>query len=89
MNLATIVGHMGGRCKGQFDEQDAWNDTPVESTEVKAVINTHIEKLLAFVEKNSDRRDFDEVERSARGAERRSVATRAIVRKTAEPRRSS
>ena len=66
MNLATIVGHVGGRCMGQFDEQDAWKDTPVESTEVKAVINTHIEKLLAFVEKKSDRRDFDEVERGLR-----------------------
>ena len=66
MNLATIVGHVGGRCMGQFDEQDAWKDTPVESTEVKAVINTHIEKLLAFVEKKSDRRDFDEVERALR-----------------------
>ena len=26
MNLATIVGHVGGRCMGQFDEQDAWKD---------------------------------------------------------------
>ena len=63
MNLATIVGHVGGRCKGQFDEQDAWRDTAVKSSEVKAVIGKHVEELLAFVEQNNDRRDFDEVER--------------------------
>ncbi len=59
MNLATIVGHLGGRRKGQFDEQDTWKDAPVESAEMKALINKHVEKLFAFVETNNDRRDLD------------------------------
>jgi len=68
MKLTTIVGYVGGRCKGQFDEQDGWKDTPVGSAEVKEVIKTQVESLLAFVEEKSDRRDFDQVERGLQGA---------------------
>jgi len=66
MNLATIVGHVGGRCKGQVDEQEAWKDTSIESSEAKAAIDKQVEKLLLFVERKNDKRDFDEVERGLR-----------------------
>ena len=38
MKLKTIVGHVGGRCKGEFEEQDAWKDAPPTSAQIQAVI---------------------------------------------------
>jgi len=66
MNLATIVGHAGGRCKGAFEEQDAWKDEPNEGRDVRDAIHEHFESMVGFVDKTNDRRSFDEVERALR-----------------------
>ncbi len=67
MNVATIVGHVGGRCKGEFAEQDAWNEAPVESSEIKARIKSHLAATIEFLDKTDDTRRFDEVERELKG----------------------
>lgn len=67
MNLTTIVGHVGGRCKGEFEEQNAWKDAPARSEQIKAVIHEKIEALFAFVDRTNDSRRFDEVERGLVG----------------------
>lgn len=67
MNLTTIVGHVGGRCKGNFEEQKAWKDAPARSEQIKAVIHEKIEDLFAFACRTDDSRRFDEVERSLVG----------------------
>ena len=66
MKVATIVGHVGGECKGEFGEQDAWKDGPAKSSEIKDKIKNHIEEIFSFFEKKNDRRRFDEVERGLR-----------------------
>ena len=63
-DLATIIGHIGGRCKGEYAEQKAWEETPAPSAEIKGEIHAHLERLLALLEKDGDRRRFDEVERA-------------------------
>lgn len=63
-DLATIIGHMGGQCKGEYAEQKVWEEAPAPSSEIKAEIHAHLERFLAFVEKEDDRRRFDEVERA-------------------------
>ena len=62
--LATIVGHTGGQCKGEYAEQKAWEEAPVKSGEIKVEIRAHLGRLLAFVEKDGDSRRFGEVERA-------------------------
>ncbi len=66
MKVTTIVGHVGGECKGEFGEQDAWKDRPAKSSEIKDKIKNHIEEIFSFFEKKNDRRRFDEVERGLR-----------------------
>jgi hypothetical protein len=63
MNVETIVGHVGGRCKGKDEEQDEWRHAPLKGRKVKAKVRSHIEEIFAFLEKKNDRRSFDEVER--------------------------
>jgi len=67
MNLATIVGHVGGRCKGEDQEQDAWRNAPAKARKIKAKIKSHLEEIFAFLEKKNDTRAFDEVERDLVG----------------------
>jgi len=67
MNLATIVGHVGGRCKGDYEEQSAWDNAPARSTEIKAKIKGHIDAVFEFFERKDDTRRFDEVERGLHG----------------------
>lgn len=66
-NLATIVGHVGGRCKGEYEEQSAWENAPVKASKIKAKIKSHIDEIFAFLDKKNDTRSFDEVERGLIG----------------------
>jgi hypothetical protein len=59
----TIVGFVGGRCKGEYEEQKAWENAPRASSEIKARIKEHVAALFGFLEKDDDSRRFDEVER--------------------------
>ncbi len=68
MNLRTIVGHVGGRCKGEAPEQKAWENAPVGSSEIKASIRRSVDDILALLDKPRDRRSFDQVERALRAA---------------------
>src|SRR2546426_10231976 len=61
--LGPIVGFVGGECKGESREQDAWRDAPATSAEIKAKIRAHFDAILEFLDKSDDRRLFDEVER--------------------------
>lgn len=63
MNLDTIVGHVGGRCKGEDEEQRDWRETPATSSQVRAKIEGQFEEVFAFLERKNDRRSFDDVER--------------------------
>ena len=67
MNLTTIVGHIGGHCKGEYEEQDDWREAPARSAEVKSKIKEHIKGLFDFLDKEDDKRTFDEVERGLKG----------------------
>jgi len=66
MNVETIVGHVGGRCKGESAEQDAWKEAPVSSSQIKKTIQGHVEGILAFIDRSNDSRPFDKVERGLR-----------------------
>lgn len=61
--LKTIVGHIGGRCKGEWDEQKEWEDRPAGSVEIRVKIKAHLDRIYAFLEVRDDHRHFDEVER--------------------------
>jgi hypothetical protein len=63
--LDSIVGFIGGECKGESREQDdwSWRDAPITSGEIKAKIKTHLQGIFEFTERSDDRRLFDEVER--------------------------
>ncbi len=67
INLATIVGHVGGRCKGEYEEQNGWRDSPAKSSEIKAKVKEHVNGLFEFLEKENDKRTFAEVERGLKG----------------------
>jgi hypothetical protein len=67
MNLTTIVGHVGGPCKGEDEEQRGWRDAPAKSTEIKAKIKGHLASIFEFLEKENDTRTFDEAERGLNG----------------------
>ncbi len=67
MNLTTIVGHVGGRCKGKDEEQDAWKNVPAKGRKIKAKIKSHIDEIFAFVEKKNDARSFNDVEQGLIG----------------------
>ena len=67
MNLTTIVGHVGGRCKGKDEEQNAWKNVPAKSRKIKAKIKSHIDEIFAFLEKKNDTRSFNEVEKGLIG----------------------
>jgi hypothetical protein len=64
MNLVTIVGHSGGPCKGEHTEQRAWEDAPAPSSEIKAAIYARLSRIFDLLEKGSDGRRFDGVERA-------------------------
>ena len=66
MNLATIVGHVGGRCKTESREQDAWLSEPAKPGAIKSAIKDHVDEVLQFVDRADDERRFDEVERGLR-----------------------
>lgn len=63
MNLATIVGHVGGRCKGEYGEQNDWSNAPAKSRQIQAKIKAHVGGIFEFLERKNDTRCFDEVER--------------------------
>ena len=63
MKLTTIVGHVGGRCKGEYAEQNDWSNAPAKSRQIKAKIKAHVDGIFEFLERNNDTRAFDEVER--------------------------
>ena len=89
--LETIVGHVGRSCKGQVGEQEAWQDTRMDSAEVKAKIHDHVDQLFFFLDKQNDRRSFDEVERGLRGfifALGRLPLTYLVARRGETPERS-
>ena len=62
MKIETIVGFVGGRCKGESAEQDAWKNAPVESSQIKKTLKEHVDRIYAFIDRPSDSRKFDEVE---------------------------
>lgn len=62
-DLATIVGFVGGECKGESGEQDAWREAPISSAAIKGKIRGHVGVIFEFVDRSDDRRGFDEVER--------------------------
>lgn len=66
MSLATIVGHVGGRCKGESTEQGAWKSEPAKPVAIKSKIKDHVEEIFQFVDRANDERHFDEVERGLR-----------------------
>jgi len=63
MTLTTIVGHVGGPCKGEDGEQREWRETPVSSAQIRTKIKAHVDEVFAFLDRKNDRRSFDEVER--------------------------
>ncbi len=63
-NINTIVGYLGGSCKGKWDEQREWENAPPSSAEIKMKIKSYVNGLFDFVDKDRDSRQFDEVERS-------------------------
>jgi hypothetical protein len=63
MKVDTIVGHVGGPCKGDSAEQEAWENKPPTRAELKAAIKDYIDRIFEFVDKRDDERRFDEVER--------------------------
>lgn len=67
INVTTIVGHVGGRCKEEYEEQNDWRDAHASSVEVKSKIKQHLNGLFDFMEKQRDQRTFDEVERGLKG----------------------
>jgi hypothetical protein len=67
MNVDTIVGHLGGSCKGEFEEQEDFRDKPVASSVIKKKIKSHVDNIFHFIDKCDDDRAFDEVERDLRG----------------------
>jgi len=67
MNLATIVGYVGGRGKGQADEQSAWTDAPASSSEIKSAVYEQLSAVFDLLEKKRDRRSSGEIERAVRG----------------------
>jgi len=66
MKLATIVGHVGGQCKGDSEEQQSWQDAPAKSSDIKQATLRHVEDVFSFLEQPDDERRFDEVERQLR-----------------------
>lgn len=67
MNIVkSIVGFLGGECKGETPEQSSWRDAPAPSSEIKSRIRAEIEGLFDFVDRKDDTRSFDEVERGLR-----------------------
>ena len=66
MKLATIVGHIGGRCKGESPEQRAWETKPAKPEEIKSAIKEQLNGIFAFLEVPSDSRRFDQIERELR-----------------------
>lgn len=66
MRIATIVGHVGGACKGQSEEQDPWANTPPESSEIRAAIDARIDEVFGYLDHSRDKRHLDQVERNLR-----------------------
>lgn len=66
MKLTTIVGHVGGSCKGNSDEQQAWDADPVSSDRIRAVARSSFNRILSELDKKSDGREFEDIERSLR-----------------------
>jgi len=61
--LKSIVAFVGGRCKGDFAEQEAWTDRPPKSAEIRERIKQRVSGILAFLDLPDDRRSLDDVER--------------------------
>src|SRR6266850_1661962 len=66
MNVETIVGFVGGRCKGESAEQDAWKEASVDSSQIKRTIREHVDRFYGFIDRPNDTRRFDEVESAMR-----------------------
>jgi hypothetical protein len=66
MKVAPIVGHVGGRCKREFGEQEAWRERPVESSRIKPTIDGHVEAVFRSLERKHDERPCGEGESGLR-----------------------
>lgn len=62
-HVASMVGHVAGRCKGEDEEQNAWKKVPASSAEIRQSIKDHEARIFAFLEEPQDSREFDRVER--------------------------
>ena len=68
MNLATIVGHVGGRCKGESEEQAGWHQGPVKSKVIKKRARAHVAGMLKGLDIENDTRTLDQVEQELIGS---------------------
>ena len=66
MKLRTIVGHVGGPCKGESDEQREWQEDPPSSRRIREVLGDQVTRTFRLLDREDDERDFDEIERSLR-----------------------
>jgi hypothetical protein len=66
MEVGTIVGYLGGRCKGDSAEQLDWDRRSVSSAVIRERIDACCAELLGFVDRPRDHRRFDEVQRGLR-----------------------
>ncbi len=60
--LRTIVAFAGGRCKGEFAEQEDWEKRPPKSAEIRERIKQHVSGIFAFLDPPGDSRTLDQVE---------------------------
>jgi hypothetical protein len=64
-NLRSIVDQTTTRIKEEISEQDEWKEAAPESQDIKKRIHAKVDEIFAFLERRSDRRSFDEVEKTA------------------------
>ena len=62
--LASIVGFVGGECKGVAPEQASWRAAPAAASFIKTKLQEEMDALFSFIDQKDDTRSFDEVERS-------------------------
>jgi hypothetical protein len=63
-NLRSIVDQSATRIKEETSEQDEWKEAAPESQDIKKRIHAKVDEVFAFLERRSDRRSFDEVEKA-------------------------
>jgi hypothetical protein len=67
MEVPTIVGHLGGRCKGECEEQEEWTAKPTTAARIKEKVKSQVDAIFSHLERKNDDRSFDEVERGLIG----------------------